>query len=77
MVVPYDSVRRMSDQDMNSRWPADSGASRWEQPYARDGRYADRPSFGSAWQDSFPRRDYAPQDERGNYGGYRAVNYGR
>lgn len=77
MVVPYDSVRRMSDQDMNSRWPADSGASRWEQPYARDGRYADRPSFGSAWQDSFPRRDYAPQDDRGNYGGYRAVNYGR
>ena len=35
MVVPYDSVRRMSDQDVNSRWPAADSASRWEQPYAR------------------------------------------
>ena len=77
MVVPYDSVRRMSDQDVNSRWPAADSASRWEQPYARDSRYADRPAFGSGWEQPYARRDYAPQEDRGDYGGYRAAGFGR
>lgn len=73
MVVPYESIRRMSDQDVSARWPEQERESRLDRFRAQDNRYGAR-SQGY----TFGRRDYAQQQESyAPYGGYQAVGYGR
>ncbi|MBQ7305569.1 MAG: cell division protein SepF [Clostridia bacterium] len=73
MVIPYKSVRQMSDQDISARWPEQERTDR------RD-RYASRSEnrYGARSQGyTYGRRDYAQQDDYAPYGGYNAVGYGR
>lgn len=71
MVVPYEAVRRMSDQDINSRWPEQEREPQRDRFSRSENRYASRNqgyTFGG-------RREYAAQDDYANYGGYNAVGY--
>ena len=85
MVIPYESVRRMSDQDLNARWPEQQ-----EPRHDRFDRYADHrrydndryaprnPGYGRQQEGySFGRRDYYAQDEYNSPYNYNAVGYGR
>lgn len=68
MVKPYESIGRMSEQDLSQRWPSDDNA--WDAP-RRDERHGftrSHPSYAA------PR---GWQDDHAGFGGYRAVGYNR
>lgn len=79
MVIPYEAVRRMSDQDINNRWPEQERETRFDRFSRSENRYGSRNQGYGRQQEgySFGRRDYARQDEYAPYGGYNAVGYGR
>ena len=67
MVVPYDGIRRMSDQDINARWP-DPDAVNDRYGWNQQGGYQERSS-------NYGRRGYAGRYDEG-YGSYQSA-YGR
>lgn len=81
MVVPYDAIRRMSDQDMNTRWPDPDQDSRWEHAY-RGGNgftHSQQTYRSNGYRqdgDGYGRRSGYQEDYAG-YGGYNAAGYGR
>lgn len=79
MVVPYEAIRRMSDQDINNRWPEQERESRFDRFAHQEGRYGARNQGYGRQQEgyTFGRRDYAQQDSYSSFGGYQAVGYGR
>ena len=67
MVKPYDTIRRMSDQDVNARWP-ENDRPRWDRNVQQERRPRTQ---HSAW--STPR-----QDDYMSFGGYgNAAGFGR
>lgn len=70
MVVPYDSIRQMSDRDVNARWPnpeqANERSDRYADPYNQPrGGYRERRDYGR-------RSGYTNRYDDG-YGGYQAA----
>ena len=69
MVVPYDGIRRMSDQEINARWPdPDAMNDRYGYGRSQQGGYQERSS-------NYGRRGYAGRYDEG-YGSYQSA-YGR
>lgn len=66
MVVPYDGIRRMSDQEINNRWPdPDAMNDRYGYGRSQQGGYQERSS-------NFGRRGYAGRYDEG-YGSYQSA----
>lgn len=69
LVQPYDTIDRMSEQDINHRWPG-SRQSQWESSYREEsnGFTHSHPSYAASrgWQ-----------DDHAGFSGYRAVGYNR
>ena len=64
MVVPYDGIRRMSDQEINARWP-DPDAVNDRYGWNQQGGYQERSS-------NYGRRGYAGRYDEG-YGSYQSA----
>lgn len=92
LVIPFLSIRQMSDQDMNTRWP-DPERDMNRRPMRDEGRYAGfNQGYGQQFNQSynqgfnqgyrpqesygFQRQGYAQQNDYTAYG-YNAVGYGR
>ena len=66
MVVPYDGIRRMSDQEINARWPdPDAMNDRYGYGRSQQGGYQERSS-------NYGRRGYAGRYDEG-YGSYQSA----
>lgn len=77
MVVPYDGIRHMSDQDMNARWPEADRDSRWDRGFRNDRGYgAGRQGYQSGRErrsDPYAHRPAYQDDFTGSY----AAGFGR
>lgn len=69
MVVPYDAIRRMSDQDVNTRWPETERDNRFDRSYREERRssYTQRQSPYA--------QPYSHQEGYTSSFGYKAVGY--
>ena len=77
MVVPYDGIRRISDQDMNTRWPEADGESKWDRAFRGDRGYGSaRQGYQSGREgrnDPYAGRPAYQDDFTGRY----AAGFGR
>lgn len=72
MVLPDKFIRRVSDKDINARWP-DYEYGNQREPYVRSANQG-QPQEGRT---RTRRSGYATQNDYANYGGYNAVGYDR